>query len=77
MAILPPQISACESGEAFDRYNALALRNIGFANVIDGCSISLPIAGHDAIGLMLTGANGQDEAVLRAAQCVEKILHRA
>jgi aspartyl-tRNA(Asn)/glutamyl-tRNA(Gln) amidotransferase subunit A len=76
VAILPPQIAECESGPAFDRYNALALRNTSFANVIDGCAISLPMTGHDGIGLMLTGAHGRDEPLLQAARMIETILQQ-
>lgn len=77
VAILPPQIADCQSDAAFDHLNALALRNTSFANVIDGCSITLPIAGQAGIGLMLTGAHGQDETLLQTAQTVEKILQQA
>ncbi|GBQ84053.1 amidase [Asaia krungthepensis] len=70
--ILPPLISECAEAEAYGRYNRLVLRNPSLANLLDGCSISLPLnwKGFPS-GLMLTSCHGQDEALLRAARKCE------
>ncbi|WP_394199058.1 amidase family protein [Litoreibacter albidus] len=76
VAILPPQLSALEEDAAFDRINLLALRNTTLGNVIDGCSISLPIAGTPGAGLMLTAPAWRDHAILDAAAKIEPLLKR-
>lgn len=68
VAILPPQLSAFDDPAAFDRLNLLALRNTSLANVIDGCSISLPIKATPGAGLMLTAPGFRDAALLDAAE---------
>jgi aspartyl-tRNA(Asn)/glutamyl-tRNA(Gln) amidotransferase subunit A len=77
VAILPPQLSAFDEEGAFDRINLLALRNTTLANVIDGCSISLPIATTPGAGLMLTAPAWRDLALLEAAAIIEPALKAA
>jgi aspartyl-tRNA(Asn)/glutamyl-tRNA(Gln) amidotransferase subunit A len=74
VAILPPQLSAFDEEGAFDRINLLALRNTTLANVIDGCSVSLPIAATPGAGLMLTAPAWRDLAMLEAAAVIEPVL---
>ncbi|WP_197435783.1 amidase family protein [Agrobacterium vitis] len=74
VAILPPLIEDCSEAEAFDTLNRVTLRNTSLANVMDGCSISLPVAGHPGTGLMLTAGHGQDDMLLAAAREIEAIL---
>ncbi|WP_394152016.1 amidase family protein [Vibrio maritimus] len=58
----------------YDRINLLCLRNTTLANVLDGCSISLPFWGETfPIGIMLTMVNGADERLLEIAQELELI----
>jgi len=72
VAIQPPRFADVATEEGFTRLNLLALRNTSVANVMDGCSISLPFGqGAGLIGAMLTGAGGQDEALLGAALALE------
>lgn len=72
VAIQPPRFADVATEEGFTRLNLLALRNTSLANVMDGCSISLPFGqGAGLIGAMLTGAGGQDEALLGAALALE------
>ena len=72
VACLPPKFEAFDSDEAFDQINLLCLRNTTFANVIDGCSVSLPIGGElDPVGLMLTMQQGEDSRLLALAQDIQ------
>ena len=72
VAIQPPHFDDVDTDEGFSRLNLLALRNTSLANVMDGCSISLPFGpGDGLIGAMLTGSGGQDETLLGAALAME------
>ena len=75
VAILPPQMESCLSPQEFDRLNAIVLRNTSFANVIDGCSLSLPLKENPGVGFMLTAVNGHDEQLLAAAMEIEATLN--
>ncbi|MBB3066221.1 amidase family protein [Limibacillus halophilus] len=75
VAIGPPRRSELESQEAYDRVNLMTLRNTTLANVIDGCSVSLPTReGGVPLGIMLTKRGGQDLALLAEAQHLEEIM---
>ncbi len=72
VAIQPPHFDDVATDDGFSRLNLLALRNTSLANVIDGCSVSLPFGqGGALIGAMLTSFAGQDEAILSAALAME------
>ncbi|RUT25904.1 amidase [Asaia sp. W19] len=73
--VLPPMISACDDPQAYARYNRLMLRNPSLANLLDGCSYSLPLhwKGLPA-GMMLTACHGQDASLARIAQRCENRL---
>ncbi len=74
--ILPPRFSEVESDDAFGRLNLLALRNPSVANVMDACSISLPIGESTTpAGLMLTAGHSRDEALLDLAEQLESFCH--
>jgi hypothetical protein len=46
VAILPPRIADLATDEdAYTQANMMALRNASLINMIDGCALSLPIAG--------------------------------
>lgn len=80
VAIAPPRIAdLLTDDDAYGRANLLALRNPILINMIDGCAISLPIAGPGGVpaGLMLAGAPGADAALLAVATGVEKALRPA
>ncbi|WP_283643298.1 amidase family protein [Marinovum algicola] len=68
VALLPPGLAALEDDAAYDRTNLLALRNTSFGNLIDGCSVSLPLTDTPGAGLMLTAARGRDAALLTLAE---------
>ncbi|MBY6144770.1 amidase [Mameliella alba] len=74
VAIMPPRLADLTDDAEFDRINLLALRNTSFGNVIDGCSVSLPLATHPGAGLMLTAANGHDGALVSMAEMLQGAL---
>lgn len=76
VAIMPPKIMDCENPEGFDNYNQLVLHNTSLANIMDGCSITLPIEGHPGTGLMLVAAPGNDALLLAMAAQVESIISK-
>ncbi len=71
-----PTIAAVERD--FDRLNALVLRNPSRVNLVDGCAATVPMSGPEglAAGLMVMGRNGDDWAVLDAAEAIEALLAR-
>lgn len=75
VACCAPKFSDFATDEDFDRINLLCLRNTTFANVIDGCSISLPFRHqNEPMGLLLTAMNGQDDSLLTLAEQIESLL---
>lgn len=69
--ILAPQLTDLDDDDTYSRLNLQVLRNPSIANVMDCCSISLPVIheGH-ATGLMLTAEAFSDQALLSlAARC--------
>lgn len=77
VAILPPRFEELSDTENYFRLNALVLRNTTLANIIDGCSVSIPFHHENhTIGIMMIGANGTDEKMLQMASRVESILAR-
>lgn len=74
VAIMPPQLDALSDDATYDRINLLALRNTSFGNVIDGCSVSIPLTQYPGAGLMLTAAAGADAMLLTMAETVHGVL---
>ncbi len=72
--VVAPKISDLEDDDAYHRYNLLMLRNPSVANMIDGCSISIPVhrPGEAPVGLMLTGTHGADRHLLGLALAIER-----
>ncbi|MDB6178715.1 amidase family protein [Paracoccus sp. Z330] len=68
VAVLPPMLADLADDATYDRLNLLALRNTSFANVIDGCSVSLPFSDLPGAGLMLTAPRNCDAALLGMAE---------
>lgn len=66
--ILPPPLPVFDDDAVYTRLNLQVLRNPSIANVMNGCSISLPIshAGH-TIGIMLSANALSDQALLDLA----------
>ena len=75
--VVAPTIAAVERD--FDRLNALVLRNPSRVNLVDGCAATVPMSGPEglAAGLTVMGRNGDDWAVLDAAEAIEGVLRKA
>lgn len=75
VAILPPKFKDVAEDADYNRLNLLALRNTSLANVMDGCSLSIPFSdGGETMGAMLTGVGGTDETVLAAGLAMEEAI---
>lgn len=74
MAIMPPKLDDLNDDATYDRINLLALRNTSLANVIDGCSVSIPITDHPGTGLMLTAPTGRDAMLIAMAETLQGAL---
>ena len=72
VAVPPPTFEAVEA--EYDRLNLLCLRNTTLANVMDGCSVSVPIGRGQPFGFMLVAPGGADEALLATAGRLEPVL---
>ena len=75
-AIIPPRIADLETDEEYRRQNMLILRNTLTINILDGCSISLPMGRRDGppCGLMLSAPGGRDRQLFSVAAAVEAVL---
>lgn len=72
--VLPPRVSDLDDDDTYTRLNLQALRNPSIANVMDGCSISLPLTHEQhTIGIMLSAATLADLALLDLAQHCEAL----
>ncbi|WP_369920249.1 amidase family protein [Marinomonas polaris] len=77
VAVAAPKLSDLELDSEYDRLNLLCLRNTSLANVLNGCSISLPFCfKQEPMGLLLTAGNGMDQVLLDLAKKLESILRR-
>ena len=74
--ILAPKIADVATAEAFAQQNLLALRNTSVANLLDRCSISLPMGTDEGppAGLMFIGETGDDARLLRIAEAIETLV---
>lgn len=74
--ILPPRIDALDDEGEYVRLNGLILRNTSLANVLDRCSISIPVnrPGEAPVGLMLMGETGGDARLFAIAAGIEDML---
>lgn len=77
--IIPPRIADLEDEETYARQNLLILRNTLIINILDGCSISLPMGRRDGppCGMMLSAPGGRDQQLFAAARAVEATLSLA
>lgn len=73
---IAPALRELEEDAAYNRTNALALRNPAIANFLDRCAISIPVhrAGEAPVGLMLMGEHGDDTRLFAIARAVESLL---
>ena len=74
--MVPPAIAALAEDRDYVRLNAMSLRNTTLFNVLDGCSISMPMTprGEAPAGLMLAAAHGSDDRLFATALAVEAIV---
>ncbi len=74
--IIPPRIADLDSDETYTRENLLILRNTLIINILDGCSISVPMTppGEAPCGLMLSAVGGADHRLFDIAAAVERTL---
>jgi aspartyl-tRNA(Asn)/glutamyl-tRNA(Gln) amidotransferase subunit A len=77
--LIAPALREVESDVDYGKINLLMLRNPTIANLLDGCSISLPchVAGEAPVGMMLVAEHGQDHRLLRIAEKIEALLPSA
>lgn len=76
VAIVAPKLSDLELDADYDRLNLLCLRNTSLANVLNGCSVSLPFQHQgEAMGFMLTAGNGLDQQILDLAKTIAPIIN--
>lgn len=77
--ILAPRITDVETDEAYNRINLMTLRNTLMINVLDGCSIALPMSrpGSPPTSLMLSGAAMTDHRLFEIAAGVEAVVSRS
>jgi aspartyl-tRNA(Asn)/glutamyl-tRNA(Gln) amidotransferase subunit A len=75
VAIAPPRFTELEDDEAYYRLNVAVLRNPSLANVMDGCSLSLPLRAEAVpLGLMLTKRGGMDRQILAEGAAIQELL---
>lgn len=73
--MIAPAIAELARDEDYHRINGLILRNPMVVNLADGCSISLPCPVTGApVGIMLSSARGNDDALLAFAEEAERLL---
>ena len=74
--MVAPRIADLASDAEFFRANALALRNPGSINLLDGCAISIPnhADGEPPTGLMLACRGGRDAHLFRVAAAAESVV---
>lgn len=77
VAVLAPKLMDLEENADYDRLNLLCLRNTSLANVLNGCSVSLPFRfQNEPMGLMLTANNGMDQQILDLAKILEPSVNK-
>jgi aspartyl-tRNA(Asn)/glutamyl-tRNA(Gln) amidotransferase subunit A len=74
--IVAPRIADCEPDAEYNRINLLVLRNTLMINVLDGCSIALPMhrQGEPPTSLMISGPAMADGRILALAASIEAAL---
>jgi aspartyl-tRNA(Asn)/glutamyl-tRNA(Gln) amidotransferase subunit A len=74
--VVAPTLAELESDAEYGRVNLLMLRNPTVANLLDGCSISIPCheSGNAPVGLMLIGQTNNDTQILAIAAAIESLV---
>lgn len=78
-AIIAPRIDEVAKDDDYTRINLLILRNPMMFNILDCCSISIPMnrPGDVPTGLMVVGRGGTDRRTLAISKAIESILQPA
>jgi aspartyl-tRNA(Asn)/glutamyl-tRNA(Gln) amidotransferase subunit A len=78
-AIIAPRIDEVAKDDDYVRINTLILRNPMMFNILDCCSISIPMhrPGDAPTGLMVVGQGGTDRRTLAISAALEAILQPA
>lgn len=76
--IVPPRLEDVGDDLCYRELNARVLSNTIVANLVDGCSITLPChqPGELPVGIMLIAPSGRDASLLACAERIEAILDR-
>ena len=76
-AIIAPRIDEVAKDDDYTRINLLILRNPMMFNILDCCSISIPMnrPGDAPTGLMVVGRSGTDRRTLAISKAIEGVLH--
>jgi aspartyl-tRNA(Asn)/glutamyl-tRNA(Gln) amidotransferase subunit A len=74
--VVAPTLKELESDAEYGLVNLLMLRNPTVANLLDGCSISIPCheSGNEPVGLMLIGQTNNDTRILAIAATIESLV---
>ena len=75
-AIIAPRIDEVAADDDYTRINLLILRNPALFNMLDCCSISVPMhrPGDAPTGLMVVGQGGTDRRTLAISKAIEGVL---
>jgi len=71
--MLPPKVADLETDENYYSPNRLSFRLTEVANRIDAPSVTLPFDPKLPVGVLLTGANNDDQSLLALSQAVETV----
>jgi len=76
VAIVAPRIAECEPDAEYGRINLKVLRNTAIFNILDACSIALPMhrAGAAPTSLMISGPAMTDPRIFALAASIEREL---
>ena len=74
VAVVAPRIADCEPDAEYGRINLKVLRNTAILNILDGCSIAVPMhgAGAPPTSLMVSGPAMTDKRILALAAAIER-----
>jgi aspartyl-tRNA(Asn)/glutamyl-tRNA(Gln) amidotransferase subunit A len=78
VAVIAPRMDEVAGDDDYARINMLVLRNTLMLNVLDGCSLALPMhqSGTPPTSLMISGTSMQDKRILGIGRAIEDVLVR-
>ncbi len=74
VAVVAPRIADCEPDAEYGRINLKVLRNTAILNILDGCSIAVPMhrVGAPPTSLMISGPAMTDRRIFALAASIER-----